>query len=55
MWIGLSEADRRVGAMWPADCAEHILSTFDSSVPGDDRPNVNFPRHMVPLAGILTP
>ena len=34
----LSEADRRVVALWAADCAERVLSIFESEAPDDDRP-----------------
>jgi Imm-5 like putative immunity protein len=34
----LSEADRRIVAMWAADCAERVLGLFEAEAPGDDRP-----------------
>ena len=34
----LSEADRRIVAMWAADCAEHVLGLFEAEAPDDDRP-----------------
>lgn len=34
----LSESDRRVVAMWAADCAERVLGLFEAEVPGDYRP-----------------
>jgi immunity protein 5 of polymorphic toxin system len=34
----LSEADRRVVAMWAADCAEHVLGLFETESASDDRP-----------------
>ncbi len=34
----LSEADRRVVALWAADCAERVLGLFEAEAPGDDRP-----------------
>jgi hypothetical protein len=34
----LSEADRRIVAMWAADCAERVLGLFEAEVPGDSRP-----------------
>ena len=34
----LSEADRRLVAAWAADCAERVLSIFESEAPADDRP-----------------
>jgi hypothetical protein len=34
----LSEADRRVVALWAADCAERVLGLFEAEAPGDSRP-----------------
>ena len=34
----LSEDDRRVLAVWAADCAERVLRLFESQAPGDTRP-----------------
>lgn len=34
----LSEADRRVVAIWAADCADRVLSLFEAEAPTDDRP-----------------
>ena len=34
----LSEADRRVVALWAADCAEHVLPLFETEAPDDERP-----------------
>ncbi|WP_354569535.1 putative immunity protein [Glaciihabitans sp. UYNi722] len=34
----LSEADRRVVAMWAADCADRALGLFEAEDPEDDRP-----------------
>ena len=34
----LSEADRRLVAMWAADCAERVLVFFETEAPTDDRP-----------------
>lgn len=34
----LSEADRRIVAVWAADCAERVLKLFESQAPGDRRP-----------------
>lgn len=34
----LSEADRRIVAMWAADCAERVVGLFEAEAPGDDRP-----------------
>jgi hypothetical protein len=34
----LSEAERRIVAVWAADCAERVLGLFESEAPGDSRP-----------------
>jgi hypothetical protein len=34
----LSEADRRIVAVWAADCAERVLGLFEAEAPGDCRP-----------------
>lgn len=34
----LSEEDRRVLAVWAADCAERVLPLFEASAPSDTRP-----------------
>ena len=34
----LSEADRRVVAVWAADCAERVLALFEAEAPADMRP-----------------
>jgi hypothetical protein len=34
----LSEAERRIVAVWAADCAERVLPLFGPAVPGDSRP-----------------
>ncbi len=36
--LTLSEDDRRVLAVWAADCAERTLSLFEVQAPGDTRP-----------------
>jgi len=33
----LSEADRRVVALWAADCADRVLHLFEAGAPDDDR------------------
>lgn len=33
----LSEADRRLVALWAADCAERVLPLFEAEASGDDR------------------
>jgi len=34
----LSAADRRLVAVWAADCAERVLGLFEAEAPGDSRP-----------------
>jgi hypothetical protein len=34
----LSEADRRIVAVWAADCAERVLAFFEAEAPRDRRP-----------------
>jgi Imm-5 like putative immunity protein len=34
----LSEAERRIVAVWAADCAQRALGLFEADVPGDSRP-----------------
>jgi hypothetical protein len=34
----LSEAERRIVAVWAADCAERVLGLFEAEAPGDSRP-----------------
>ncbi len=36
--LTLTEADRRVLAVWAADCAERVLRLFESQAAGDTRP-----------------
>src|SRR5690606_41332635 len=33
----LSETDRRIVALWAADCAERVLPLFEAEAPDDDR------------------
>ena len=33
----LTEADRRVVALWAADCAERVVALFEAEAPDDDR------------------
>ena len=40
----LSEADRRIVAVWAADCAERVLELFEAAAPGDGRPRVAIAR-----------
>ena len=41
----LSEADRRLVAVWAADCAERVLGVFEAEAPGEDGP-----RHAIARA-----
>jgi len=34
----LTDADHRLLALWAADCAEHVLPTFEAARPDDERP-----------------
>jgi len=34
----LSEADRRIVAVWAADCAARVLTLFEAEAPDDERP-----------------
>src|SRR3954471_13938514 len=34
----LSQADRRIVALWAADCAERVIGLFEAEAPGDGRP-----------------
>lgn len=34
----LSEAERRIVAVWAADCAERVVGLFEADAPGDTRP-----------------
>ena len=34
----LSQADRRIVALWAADCAQRVLGLFEAEAPGDCRP-----------------
>jgi len=36
--LTLTEADRRILAVWAADCAARVLRLFESQAPGDSRP-----------------
>jgi hypothetical protein len=53
----LNEADRRLVALWAADCAERVLPLFEAEVPNDDRPRDGieraraFGRHELDTAG----
>jgi immunity protein 5 of polymorphic toxin system len=38
------EADRRLVALWAADCAGRVLSLFEAEAPDDDRPRDGIAR-----------
>ena len=40
----LSEGDRRLVAVWAADCAERVLGLFEAEAPEDDRPRALIAR-----------
>jgi hypothetical protein len=40
----LSEADRRIVAVWAADCAERVLGLFEAEAPRDSRPRYAIAR-----------
>jgi immunity protein 5 of polymorphic toxin system len=40
----LSEADRRIVALWAADCAERVVGLFEAEAPGDGRPRAAIAR-----------
>ena len=40
----LSDADRRLVAAWSADCAERVLSLFETERPDDERPRAAIAR-----------
>src|SRR4051794_38170329 len=40
----LSEADRRIVALWAADCAERVVGLFEADAPGDSRPRESIAR-----------
>jgi hypothetical protein len=41
----LSEADRRIVAVWAADFAERVLGLFEAAGPGDSRPVMPSPGY----------
>ncbi len=49
----LSEADRRVVAVWAADCAERVLGLFEAEAPRDSRPRQAIDRTRAFAAGQL--
>ncbi|MCO5953496.1 putative immunity protein [Microbacterium yannicii] len=50
----LSESDRRVVAAWAADCAERVLTVFESEAPDDERPRDAVERARAFSRGDLT-
>ena len=49
----LSEADRRIVAVWAADCVERMLGLFEAEAPGDSRPRDVIARLRAFAAGEL--
>jgi len=50
----LSEADRRLVALWAADCAERVLPLFEAEAPTDDRARDGIDRARAFSRGELT-
>ncbi|MDF2559221.1 MAG: hypothetical protein K0R99_667 [Microbacterium sp.] len=51
---GMSEADRRIVAVWAADCAERVLPLFEAEAPDDDRAREAISRARAFARGELT-
>lgn len=51
---GMTEADRRIVAVWAADCAERVLPLFESEAPDDDRARDAIARTRAFARGELT-
>ena len=51
----LSTADRRIVAVWAADCAERVLGLFEAELPGDRRPRDAIARLRAYSEGELRP
>jgi hypothetical protein len=51
---GMTEAERRIVAVWAADCAERVLPLFDAEAPGDDRARDAIARARAFARGELT-
>lgn len=51
---GMSEADRRLVAVWAADCAERVLPLFEVEAPDDDRARDAIARTRAFARGELT-
>ncbi len=50
----LSEADRRIVAVWAADCADRVLGLFEADAPEDDRPRDAIARTRASARGELS-
>jgi hypothetical protein len=50
----MTDADRRIVAVWAADCAERVLPLFEAEVPGDDRARDAIARTRAFARGELT-
>lgn len=51
---GMTEADRRIVAVWAADCAERVLPLFEREAPDDDRARDAIARTRAFARGELT-
>lgn len=51
---GMTETDRRIVAVWAADCAERVLPLFEAEAPGDDRARDAISRTRAFARGELT-
>lgn len=51
---GMTETDRRIVAVWAADCAERVLPLFEAEAPDDDRARDAIARARAFARGELT-
>ena len=51
---GMTETERRIVAVWAADCAERVLPLFDAEAPDDDRARDAIARARAFARGELT-
>lgn len=51
---GMTEAERRIVAVWAADCAERVLPLFEAEAPDDDRARDAIARARAFARGELT-
>lgn len=51
---GMTETDRRIVAVWAADCAERVLPLFETEAPDDDRARDAIARTRAFARGELT-